>query len=215
LGAAGSGFRRIYLVAAALRQAAVKIKPLISASLIALATIQARGQGTVILDQASYSGPITLDQAFAIQPGQPVGQSFTPSLSAVGFVNIVLIGGGTGGSVYINILSNSITGPVLGSSESVVVGPSSTGVFTFNFDTPVDLTPGVSYFFRPIVGPANSNIETPSVTGYSGGTAYHQGNPSPFGGDLEFQEGIYVPEPSTWALLILAGGALWFTRRIT
>lgn len=178
-----------------------------------LTTMCAFSQGTVLYDQASFSGPITLDGTFAIQPGQPVGQSFTPSLNAVGFVNLLLLGGGTGGTVTMDIMSSSINGPVIGTSASVTIGPSSSALYTFNFDSVVSVVPGTTYYFRPIVSPANSNILTPSVTGYAGGTGYYMGNPTPLGGDLEFQEGIYAPEPSTFVLLAVGAGALIWMRR--
>jgi len=147
---------------------------------------------------------------------QPFGQSFTPSLSAVGFVNLVLLGGfsGGGGTVYIDIRANSITGTILGTSQSVYVAQQTGGIVTFNFDNAVSVTPGTIYYFQPIVSPGGSNVGAPDITflGYPGGTSFYQGNATP-NQDLEFQEGIYVPEPSTWALLLLGVGALCFLRR--
>jgi hypothetical protein len=183
-----------------------------------LPSLTALCQGTVVYDQQSYSGLPSNDQLAPITSGQPMGQSFTPSLSAVGFINLALHGGidGKAGTVYIDILSGSITGPVLGTSEAVTVAPFAFGVVTFNFDNPVQLTPGITYYFQPVVESSGGNVTTPLISPsiYAGGTGFYNGTAVP-NADLEFQEGVYVPEPSMWALLVLGACALWFVRRKT
>src|SRR5579871_5860133 len=77
----------------------------------ALVSSRVLAQGTVTYDQQSYTGLPSNDTLGAITACQPMGQSFTPSLQAVGFINLALTPGLTGtGTVYINIRSNSITG---------------------------------------------------------------------------------------------------------
>ena len=192
---------------------------ILTAVSMALVTPCAFSQGTVVFDQESFTGSPSFDQLTSITSGQPMGQSFTPSLAAVGFINFVMSGGLDlkPGTAYIVIHSGSITGPVLGTSEAVNVAPPiSPGIITFNFDTPVVVTPGTMYYFQPIIEPGGGNLTTPSIfpSIYSGGTAFYNGN-AVANVDFEFQEGVYVPEPSTWALLVLGAGALWSVRRKT
>ena len=154
-----------------------------------------------------------------IQPAQPMGQSFTPELSSVGFVRLYISDdsvGYVGGNVYVKLLANSITGTLLGQSQSVLIP---TGGFAqpvnFLFTTPVSVTSGVTYYFQPI---ANNN--TLAVAGdlggadysYLGGTAFFNGAPVA-NEDLWFREGIYTtPEPSAlW--LVLLGGGFWLSLR--
>jgi len=137
-------------------------------------SFSALAQGTVIYDQVSFTGSPQGDQIINITPNQPIGQSFTPSLSAVGFINLALHGdiNGAGGSVYVNLLANSITGPILGTSQPVFIAGHSFAAMTFNFANPVAVTPGTMYYFQPIVEPGGGVIGTPDITflGYPGGT---------------------------------------------
>ncbi len=130
-----------------------------------------------------------------IQSNQPLGQSFTPSLSSVGFIRLFLIDGvrnnGLGATVYVNLREDCITGPVLGLSGPVFMpdnfGIGSGGYTNFFFSSPVPVTPGATYYLQP------------------------NGAAVPFD-DLWFREGVFVPEPS-WALLILVGGGVFVYAR--
>ncbi len=211
------GRERVPLVSAALNHAAVKTKVIFLVSLIALATVQARGQGTVIYDQQSSTGPVLEGLNLSLSSGQPLGQSFTPSLSTVGFVNLNLSSGPTAGGAYVDVLlhSGSITGPTIGTSETVLIPINFNGLADFIFDTPPSVTPGAQYFFQPIIqsGPDVVAASSSPSYNYAGGNAYFQGTPSPTT-DLWFREGIIVPEPSTWALLLLGAGVfVWLRRR--
>src|ERR1700722_5895413 len=127
-----------------------------------LASARVFSQGTVIVDQYSFTGPPSADQLTAITPGQPFGQSFTPSLQAVGFIDLALAGdlSGHGGDVHINLLSGSITGQVIGTSDSVYV--SAFSVYTFNFANAVAVNPGTTYYFQPVVEAGGGNLVTPA-----------------------------------------------------
>lgn len=150
-----------------------------------------------------------------IQPVQPMGQSFTPGLSGVGFIRLYISDdsvGNVGGSVYVNLLADSITGMLLGQSQSVTIPA---GGFAqpvnFFFTTQIAVTPGLTYYFQPV---ANNN--TLAVAGdnggsyysYPGGTAFFNGVSQP-NEDLWFREGIVVPEPSSLWLALLGSG-VWF-----
>src|SRR5882724_10190565 len=80
-------------------------------------------QGTFVYDQQSSTEAVRGEIYALIQPDGPVGQSFTPSLSAVGLVRLDLFdwnnGNAKGATVYVNMRANSITGTILGSSMPV------------------------------------------------------------------------------------------------
>src|ERR1700691_2962928 len=86
--------------------------------------IGAFAQGTLVYDQQSSLGG-TYEGTVNIQSSQPVGQSFTPSLDAVGFIQLYLLGINSGNNanavVYVNLLSGSITGQTIGQSAPVTV----------------------------------------------------------------------------------------------
>ncbi len=195
----------------------MKIKSLVLASLIALATFQALGQGTVIYDQQSSTGPVLEGVNFSLNSGQPLGQSFTPSLSTVGFISLSLSSGTTSGGAYVDVLlhSGSITGPTIGASEAVFIPINFNGLADFIFDTSPTVTPGTQYYFQPTIqsGPDVVAVSTSTSYNYPGGNSFFQGTPYP-ADDLWFREGIVVPEPSTWALLLLGAGVfVWLRRR--
>src|ERR1051326_4495493 len=66
-----------------------------------------RGQGTFVYDQQSVNTSVPAGILDDIQPNEPIGQSFTPSLSAVGFVRLnlsdAITRNGVGAAVYVNL----------------------------------------------------------------------------------------------------------------
>jgi hypothetical protein len=175
----------------------------------------ARAQGTFQYDQQSVFNDTTLGEtASGIMANQPMGQSFTPSLSSVDFIRLQLYEGnsgtGPGTGVYLNLRSGSITGPIVSSTAPVFLANGWLAAYvTFTFPTPVPVTPGVTYYFQPIVQSGDWSVGTynPGYN-YPGGTAIGRGIPNP-ASDLLFREGIIVPEPSSASLLLLAGGVAW------
>lgn len=170
------------------------------------------GQGTFVFDQQSSTDESLVP--FGVQlPGNPNsgdGQSFTPSLSSVGFIRLFFSGAG-GATVYVNLRSDSILGPIIGTSGSVnmtVSGPQS-----FFFSTPIPVTPGTPYYFEPIEQSGTAFGVMVGQFNYSGGSAYLNGSPNT-PQDYWFREGIVVPEPGSIALLA-TGGLLFFTRKFT
>ena len=75
----------------------------------------ALGQGNFQYDHQSQGFPLPVDQTstWDIQGNEPIGQSFTPALPSVGFVQLELFDGhpnnGLGATLYVNIRSGSIT----------------------------------------------------------------------------------------------------------
>src|SRR5262249_27751219 len=154
----------------------------------------------------------------------PLGQSFTPGLTAVGFIRLDLFdavnNNGKGAIVYVNMRADSINGTILGSSIPVSLpdgfGVNGGGFTDFLFPIPVAVTPGTTYYFELA---AQSGSDVWGVrrfllgTDYPGGTEYLSGLPGI--DDLWFREGIVAPEPSSAALLLLGGGVLLWKREET
>jgi hypothetical protein len=181
--------------------------------LIALSlALSVAGQGTFIYDQQSADETAGGGAGVGIQAYQPTGQSFTPAITTVGFIRLQLAdanyGNGSGATVYVNLRSNSITGPIMGSTDPVFmpdgfgIGNGNRGYTNFFFSTAVSVIPGTTYYFQPVVQSGNDLVIIGYNYGYSGGTAFFQGVANP-NSDLWFREGIYVvPEPSSLSLVI-------------
>ena len=187
-----------------------------AAGLTAFSTL---GQGVFVYDQQSANESTIGGAAAAIQPNQPIGQSFTPSLGAVGFIRLKLgdsVINGLGATVYLNLRSGSISGTILATSESVVMPDGFLGFPNLLFSNPVAVTPGVTYFFDVIASGDLWAIAGYNSYNYGGGMEFFQGQPFP-SNDLWFREGIVVPEPASGILLSIFGiglvHRLWKRRR--
>ncbi len=180
------------------------------------ATRLGHSQGTTVIDQQSTN--LVEGVAGLYNYYQPLGQSFTPSLSSVQFISLNLYDGdpspSLGGTVRINLRSNSITGTILGISTAVFLPDDFFGVTNFVFSAPVAVSPGVTYYFQPVIESGNLGVGSFVTDGsYTGGTEIYQGVPIT-DRDLWFQEGITViPEPSSAVLALLGGGVWLFVRR--
>jgi hypothetical protein len=162
-----------------------------------------QGQGTFTYDQQSADENALKEGGLGIQSNQPIGQSFTPALSSVGFIRLYIYNtGGAIATVHVNLLASSITGNILGSSETVPISSAAASYFDFPFSTPISVTPGTTYFFRPMADSDTVGVNKGNYN-YSGGSAFFTGTSSPQ--DLWFREGIVVPEPSSLSLIIGSG----------
>src|SRR5580693_6560279 len=89
------------------------------------ATLAASGQGTVNYDQQISASPqgFGFHNPSTIQSQQPIGQSFIPVFSSVGFIELNLgddkPANGLGATAVVNLRGNSITGTVLATSSPV------------------------------------------------------------------------------------------------
>jgi hypothetical protein len=189
--------------------------------LIAFAFLPVLGnaQGTMIFDQQSSDELNGGSGGNIIQNVQPTGQSFTPSLSGIGFVRLNLFdqtrNNGTGAVVYVNLRSDSITGPIVDSTTPVALPdnfglPLNTGFVTFFFPAEVPLQPGVKYYLQPVVQSGDLWGIFGGSFGYTGGELYANG--TAFTSDYWFREGIIVPEPSMVALLLAGAGIVVYAR---
>jgi len=131
---------------------------------IVLTVCSAYCQGTIFFyDQqsATNQGRLSSDGGAPFQAGQPMGQSFTPSLSSVDFVqmkfNDFYRSNGVGTTVYVNLRADSISGTVLGSTAPVFMPVNfSYGITNFFFSTSVTVIPGITYYFQPFVQSGDS-----------------------------------------------------------
>jgi hypothetical protein len=167
-------------------------------------------QGTFQYDQQSVPADSVGGNIILMQSFSPLGQSFAPSLTSLGFVRLVFYdansGNGLGATVYVNLRRDSITGAVLGSTPPVFMPDGFDNWTNFFFSSPVSVTPGTTYYMEPVVQSGDSWYTGIYNYGYPLGTAYTNGLADP-ALDLWFREGVYgAPEPSV-ALLVLLGGA--------
>lgn len=141
---------------------------------------------------------------------QPMGQSFTPSLSAVGFVQFQFenISGSVGGTVFVNLVENSITGSVVASSSPIIVQDNFFGTKSFFFASNVPVQAGVEYFFLPVLQSGDNVNVLSDFYNYTGGAAYYSGIRRTDSRDFWFREGIVVPEPTSAGLIICGTGLL-------
>lgn len=185
-------------------------------ALLTASIVAARAQGTLVFDQESSTDETTLTGALHIQFYPSLGQSFTPSLSTVGFVKLRLYdinpGNSLGATLVVNLRSTSMSGPILGTTTVVLPdGYGYVGATNFLFATPVSVTPNTIYFFETLVQSGDSWGILTTVDTYPTGSVYANGFPVS-GNDLWFREGVIVPEPSIAALLI-AGISFWLVNR--
>jgi hypothetical protein len=168
----------------------------------------------LIFDQQSSTIETPTPGAGVVLQIAQSAQSFTPTLPEVGFVRLKTSDASTGDqmgvSLIVNLRAESVTGTILSSTDPVLLANGFAGVADFLFPTPVPVTPGVPYYFEPIVQSGGLwSIDIGSYN-YPGGTAFEQGFALP--SDLWFREGIVVPEPSiVW--LGLAGAVVLICRR--
>jgi len=173
-----------------------------------LGTGLASAQGTFVYDQQSTG---TVDSSVSLNQ-TPLGQSFTPTLNSIGFVELQLINGVSTSTFTVNLHNDSITGPILGTTAPVAYTGS--GFYDFLFSNPISLTPGTKYYFEPVVSSGGFAQTYFTFIQYTGGDLIQSGV-TRSDRDLWFQEGIVsnVPEPSMLALFIVAGGIFFWNRR--
>jgi hypothetical protein len=176
-----------------------------------------KGQGTFIYDQQSVPNDIEVYEGLqTIQTVQPMGQSFTPTLNSINFIRLFTLDrnvNGVGAALFINLRSNSITGPILASTDPVAMPDGHGGFDNFFFSSLVPINPGTTLYFQPVVQSGDSwGIFHSYRYEYSGGSVFALGQPA-VDYDLWFREGIYIPEPSSVSLLVIGAGALVCRRR--
>ncbi len=176
------------------------------------AAVSALGQGTFLFDQQSSADETTPSGGTDIHLLLPhAGQSFTPAFSGIDFVRLMFDDGSPGdaqgATLYVNLRSQSITGPTLGTSTPVSMPDGFAGAANFVFPSTIPLNPGTQYYLEFVLTAGMTPWNTLSGSyNYPGGIAYANGNPYP-GADYWFREGIFtVPEPAPVLLALVGAG---------
>ena len=181
------------------------MKTLVLLVLIALLSgASSYGQDQFIYDQESANEQTPGGSPASLLPSeQPVGQSFVPRLSSVGFIRLSTRDtqmDGFGATLYVMLRTDSITGPVIASTAPVILLDGFNGHVNFTFATPARVTPGTTYYFQPVLeSGVNWVVHGYNDYNYPDGDAYYRGLRQP-GLDLWFREGVVVPEPATLIL---------------
>jgi hypothetical protein len=180
-----------------------------------LAPLLVSAQGTMVFDQQSSDESNGATAGNIIQDWQPTGQSFTPSLAGVRFVELQLFdavrNNGVGATIYVNLRSGSLTGAIVDSTAPVALPdnfglPLTSGFVTFLFANTVPIQPGDTYFLEPVVQSGDSWAVAGGSFNYPGGDEYLRGTAFP--SDYWFREGVIVPEPSAIGLALVGAGVL-------
>src|ERR1035437_10238364 len=195
----------------------MKSHSLIIQSALMLSALAACGQGTFIYDQSSATTR-SFSGGAPIQGQEPTGQSFTPALSSVGFVQLELSdfnpGNGVGATVYVNLRAGSLTGTIMGSTDPVFMPDGfSYGVTNFFFAAPAAVNPGTVYYLEPTLQSGDHWDIIIGSYNYPGGTFFANGLPNPNAFDVWFREGSIVPEPPSGLLVLLGIAGVCAARR--
>lgn len=185
-----------------------------------LVALSAHGQGTSFLyDQQSSTneGYYGYGSGPAYQDMLPTtGQSFTPTLAGIDFIRLELNDGSAtstqGTTWFLNLRSDSIHGPILGSTATVGLPGGFTGAANFFFPNTVPLTPGTAYWFDLNSPDGGAWHVIDAIFNYPGGISW-AGDLPRSGADYWFREGLVVPEPSSAALLFLGAAGFASLRR--
>ncbi|HYT60275.1 MAG TPA: PEP-CTERM sorting domain-containing protein [Haliangiales bacterium] len=185
-------------------------------TILLLTTSRLSGQG-LLVDQASGTlGEFV--ETFTQLPDNQIAQSFTPSLSAVGFVQlsefVPAFPGNNAVTFAVNLREGAYNGPILSSTTPVVLVNHFTQIGTFFYPANIPVTPGQLYFFEPVLLSAGFlDVGYKAPSSYLGGDAWNNGVPSGGTADYWFREGVVVPEPATiWLLLLGSGVFIWRLR---
>jgi hypothetical protein len=198
------------------------MKPITILAVALLIVTSVSAAPTTVIDQQN-TAPIT-----GTNGGTSFGQSFTPTLSAIDYVEVLMAG--SANSVTVDILDgvvglDGLEGVVIGTSDPVLVStPGAHQIIHFDFPSTVSLTPGNTYAFR-LQTPGGILGISYTDDSYSGGQYLAENYaPSSYvqGHDTFFQEGMTVEAvqavPAPGAILlggIGVGLVSWLRRRRT
>jgi hypothetical protein len=192
---------------------------LFAALVLMAASLQVHAQGTLVIDQESYSGPIN-PQAIGVDglyvtDLELFQQSFIPTLSAIDYIAIEFEPGDVPPMMFVSLyegapsVGNQI---LLGTTTAVTIpdglqnnGLIGAGIEDFYFTTPITLTPGDEYYFQPHLELGGENwayVTMIDYYDYPNGQLNVDGSPFVNNTEMWFQEGVEaVPEPTTLALI--------------
>lgn len=126
----------------------------------------------------------------SVQAFSPVGQEFSPILNCLEVVQLEITNIMDDAEFIVNIHSESITGPVIGTSSTVTISGYFSGIVTFIFD-PLPLQPQSLYVFEIVqtVGTEGGIGNGTNYSSYPLGCKILHGNPYE-NSDFWFREGI-------------------------
>src|SRR5947207_8941022 len=153
-----------------MRQAQVASLSVVAVSfLLAATTSPAQG---LLVDQASGTVDELIQNSTTL-PGNATVQSFTPSLSAVGFVQFqaYISAAGSEETVVINLRQGAYNGPILSSTDPVFLINKITQTSTFSFAGNIPITPNQVYYFESVRLSAGN-----WAIGYKSPSAYARGH---------------------------------------
>jgi hypothetical protein len=187
-------------------------------ALLLTSTLLAAAQGTFVYDQQSATDFGVPGGFVPVNPNQPAGQSFTPAMPAIGFVQLqlrevppsLLLAA----TMVVRLWGDALEGTLLGVTDPVHLPPDFYGITNFTFASPVSVVPGTTYYLQPVII-SGGNDRWSLLVGdynYSGGVFFNRGVPNTNDRDAWFREGIVVPEPSTRLILILGLACFHYVR---
>jgi len=137
-----------------------------------------------------------------------MGQEFRPALNSLSFIDLMIwdfFGQGSGpGNLQVNVRSDTINGPIIGTSSILILQRGFQGIAHFDFPGIVPLNPGSLYVMSPrVVDGGDWGVGASGLNAYPDGQKIRMGAFVP-GDDLFFREGtVVVPEPTSAAFLVL------------
>lgn len=131
------------------------MKVILTITFTICASLSAAAQGTFVYDQESSSDETHQTGGVAIQFYGSVGQSFTPSFSSVGFIRVKLFdvtpGNALGATLVMNLRSDAINGPIIGTAAPLALTNGFAGSANFLFSTAINVVQDQLYFFETTV----------------------------------------------------------------
>ena len=139
--------------------------------------------------------------------GNFLGESFTPSLLTIDAATFSGATIGVSSTITLDLLAGAgYTGTLLASSPDLTLTNTTPQTVEFDFASAAVLVPGDTYTLVLVQTAGDgTNFSFGDGNPYAGGKLYAIDGSSNSSLDLVFAEGIAVPEPSPWALLL--GGA--------
>jgi hypothetical protein len=169
-----------------------------------------------LIDQQNLVAPDSSGSAIAV--GSSFGQGFTPALTGVDAVELLMRTSGTSSEVRVDLLAGSGTVGVPLVSATRTIANTTNAVVHFDFPSRAALVPGNPYTLRFVYAAGNAPLYVLDLSGnpYPGGIAYDVNNMPRSAADFWFIEGLHVPEPATWTLAALGSiGVSWRRRRFS
>ncbi len=154
-----------------------------------------REGGRIAIDALDQANDSYASGGYTIQSGSSVGQEFTPTASSLDVVELKMnTQTGSSGQAFVRIRSASITGTILGVSDtvSVTVTGSPLSLRRFSFSQPVPLASSATHVLEVVhtggVGSLGVLLTGSGGNTYAGGRAIYNGAPIA-GDDFWFREG--------------------------